>query len=82
MTDLSFAIPQSMLDWLQRRVAEGEYVDIGDYLRDLVRREQEEAKELAWLREQIAEGLASGIIDKEPEDVIEEIIAARRARHG
>ena len=82
MTDLSFAIPPAMLDWLQQQVAEGRYVDVGDYLRDLLRREQEEAEEIAWLREQIAEGLASGIIDKEPEDVIEEIIAERRARHG
>ena len=45
-------------------------------------KEQEVAKETEWLREQIAEGLASGMIDKEPEDVIEEIIAARRARNG
>jgi len=82
MTDLSFAIPPAMLDWLQQQVAEGRYVDVGDYLRDLLRREQEEAEEIAWLREQIAEGLASGIVDKEPEDVIEEIIAERRARHG
>jgi len=82
MTDLSFAIPPAMLDWLQQQVADGKYVDVGDYLRDLLRREQEEAEEIAWLREQIAEGLASTIVGKEPEDVIEEIIAERRARHG
>ena len=82
MTDLSFAIPPAMLAWLQRQVAEGNYIDVGDYLRDLVRREQDEAREIEWLREQIAEGLASGVIDKKPEDVIEEIIAERRARHG
>lgn len=82
MTDLSFSFPPAMLSWLEQRVAQGDYVDVGDYLRDLVRREQEVASKTEWLREQIAEGLASGIIDKEPEDVIEEIIAARRARHG
>ncbi len=82
MTDLSFSFPPAMVNWLEQRVAQGDYVDVGDYLRDLVRREQEEARETEWLREQIAEGLASGIIDKEPEDVIEEIIAERRARHG
>jgi len=82
MTDLSFSFPPAMLDWLEQRVAQGDYVDVGDYLRDLVRREQEEASKIEWLREQIAEGEASGMIDKEPEDVIEEIIAARRARNG
>ena len=82
MTDLNFSIPPAMLDWLNRQVSGGTYVDVGDYLRDLVRREQEDAEKLEWMRDQIAVGLASGIIDKEPEDVIEEIIAARRARHG
>ncbi len=82
MTDLSFAFPQAMLAWLEQRVAEGDYVDVGDYLRDIVRKKQEEAKEIEWLREQIAEGLASGIIDKEPEEVIEDIIAERRALYG
>lgn len=82
MTDLSFSFPPAMLSWLEQRVAQGDYIDVGDYLRDLVRREQEEASKIEWLREQIAEGEASGMIDKEPEDVIEEIIAARRARNG
>lgn len=82
MTDFSFSFPPAMLSWLEQRIAQGDYVDVADYLRDLVRREQEQTKQTEWLREQIAEGLASGIIDKEPEDVIEEIIAARRARHG
>jgi antitoxin ParD1/3/4 len=82
MTDLSFSIPPAMLDWLKRQVSAGTYVDVGDYLRDLVRREQEDAEKIEWMREQIAIGLASGIVDQEPEDVIEDIIAARRARHG
>jgi Arc/MetJ-type ribon-helix-helix transcriptional regulator len=82
MTDLSFSIPESMLHWLEQRAAAGDYVDIGDLLRDLVRREQGRTERTRWLREQIAEGLASGMVDGEPEDLIEGIIAARKARHG
>lgn len=82
MTDLSFSIPDSMLQWLERRASVGDYVDVGDFLRDLVRKEQERSQRLEWLREQIAEGAASGIVEGEPEDLIEEIIAARKARHG
>lgn len=82
MTDLSFSIPDSMLQWLERRASAGDYVDVGDFLRDLVRKEQERSQRLEWLREQIAEGAASGIVEGKPEDLIEEIIAARRARHG
>lgn len=83
MTDLSFSIPPALLSWIEQRVAEGRYADAADYLRDLVRRDQQEAEEeTEWLRAMIEEGLASGVIDKEPGDVIEEIIAERRTGRG
>lgn len=50
-------------------------------MRDLVRRDLESAMtETEWLRGLVAEGLASGVIDEEPETVIENIIAKRRAK--
>lgn len=82
MTDLSFTIPESMLQWLEQRAAEGDFVDAGDVLRDLVRREQDRIRRIDWLREQIAEGEASGFVDGRPEDLIEGIISARQAGHG
>jgi antitoxin ParD1/3/4 len=82
MTDLSFSLPDDLARQLKSRIADGHYADAGEYLSALVRRDLEESQKIAWLRAGVAEGLASGIIDKEPEAVIEEIIAARRARHG
>ena len=81
MTDLSFSLPPDRARRIESRIAEGEFADLGDYMRELVRRDLDEADEqTTWLREQIDIGRASGVIDKEPEDVIEEIIAERRAR--
>ena len=81
MTDLSISLPPDLARRVESRIAEGEFADAGAYLRELVRRDIEEAEEeTPWLREQIDIGRASGIIDKEPEEVIEEIIAERRAR--
>ena len=82
MTDLSFSLPDDLAASLKSRLAEGRYADAGEYLRDLVRRDLEEAADTAWVRERVAEGLASGIIDKDPTEVIEDIIAERRARRG
>ena len=82
MTDLSFSIPPATLDWLKQYVAEGKYVDVGDYLRDLLRREQEDAEKIAWLREQIAEGEASGIGDDDAFTVLDRLIGERTARNG
>jgi antitoxin ParD1/3/4 len=83
MSQLNVSIPPALKSWIDVRVAEGRHSSASDYVRDLVRRDQESAAdETVWLRGLIEEGLASGVIDKEPEDVIEEIIANRRSRRG
>ncbi len=82
MTDLSFSIPDDLARQLKSRLADGHYADAGEYVSALVRRDLAEAADTAWVREMVAEGLASGIIDKDPTEVIEDIIAARRARRG
>lgn len=81
------SFPPEIRQWIAARLAEG-YADETDYLSELVRRDMADAARpespeyVAWVREKVAEGLASGVIDAEPEDVIEEIIAERRARRG
>lgn len=56
---MSFALPESMRDYIDDRVATGNYGNTSEYIRDLVRRDQEEQarKRLRYL---IEEGLASG----------------------
>jgi antitoxin ParD1/3/4 len=83
MTELSITVPADLQRWLEARLAEGRYVDAGDYVRDLIRRDLEVAfGETEWLRGLVAEGLASGISDEKPETIIENIIAKRRTRRG
>jgi antitoxin ParD1/3/4 len=82
MTDLSFSIPSALQTWIEQQIAQGNYADAGDYLRDLIRRDLAQAESVAHLRALIEEGEASGYLDEEPAALIEDIIAKRRARHG
>ncbi|WP_374414669.1 type II toxin-antitoxin system ParD family antitoxin [Novosphingobium colocasiae] len=82
MTDLSFSIPDDLAGLLQSRIDEGKYANASEYVLELIQRDLEAAADAAWVREKVAEGLASGIVDKDPSDVIEEIIANRRGRRG
>jgi len=82
MTDLSFSLPDELAGPLQSRVANAGYEDAGEYLRDLVRRDLAEAADTAWVREMIAEGEASGFIDRDAREVLREIVAERHARRG
>ena len=59
---MSFALAESMLEYIDNRVATGNYGNYGntsEYIRDLVRRDQEEQAKKR-LRDLIEEGLASG----------------------
>ena len=81
MPQVNLSLPPALKDWVDTKVAEGRYSSASDYMRDLVRRDLESAMtETEWLRELVGEGLASGVVDEEPETVIENIIARRRAR--
>lgn len=83
MSQLNVSVPPALKSWIDSRVAEGRYSSPSDYVRDLVRRDQDAAEdETEWLRGLIAEGLASGIIEKDAKEVLREIMAERPARRG
>lgn len=82
MTDLSFSLPPDLARRVESRIAECEFADAGEYLRDLVRRDLEEAADAAWVRAEIEKGRASGVIDRDAREVLREIMAERHARRG
>ena len=75
---MNVSIPDKLKGWAEQRVAEGRYSSTSDYIRDLVRRDQEQEEKLRRLQAAIDEGLAS----PETDATIEDIIARGRARHG
>lgn len=56
---MSFALPESMREYIDHRVSTGNYGNTSEYIRDLVRRDQEEQARKR-LRDLIEEGLSSG----------------------
>lgn len=74
MSQLIISMPDALQEWVDTRIAQGRYAAAADYLRDLVRLDQQSDDRL-WLKAMIDEGLASGVIDQDPRDIIAEIIA-------
>jgi antitoxin ParD1/3/4 len=58
-TTMSFALPTTMRSYIDSRVKSGAYGNTSEYLRDLIRRDQEEMARKR-LRELMEEGLNSG----------------------
>lgn len=78
MAQMNISLPEGLKSWIEARVAEGRYSSSSDYVRDLVRREQEAEEKRRDLRAAIEEGLAS----PETDATIADIIADGRARRA
>jgi antitoxin ParD1/3/4 len=74
MAQMNISLPDKLKAWADARVAEGRYSSASDYVRDLMRRDQDAAAARARLQSAIDAGRASPPSDKG----IDEIIAARR----
>lgn len=70
MAQMNISIPDALKGWAEARVAEGRYSSTSDYVRDLVRRDQESEAARRRLQAAIDEGRASGISKLSVADVI------------
>ena len=55
--------------WIKRQIAGGGFTNDSEYIRDLVRRDQEGQASLAGLKQAIAEGLESGLSERSLGDI-------------
>ena len=62
--------------WIKAQIESGDFTTDSEYIRDLVRRDQDYNEKLRVLRQAIQDGLESGVSDK----TVPEIMAAVEAR--
>ncbi len=67
MATMSISLPDPMKAWVDAQVADGR--DPGDFVRDLIEREQERRTKIAAMQVLIDEALASGISDRSMDDI-------------
>lgn len=78
MATMNVSLPDPMKDWVEAQAKSGRYSNASDYVRDLIRRDQERADKLAELQELLTEGLESGVSDRTMDDVLK--TARQRAK--
>ncbi|SMC62560.1 type II toxin-antitoxin system ParD family antitoxin [Rhizobium sp. RU36D] len=61
MVTMNISLPDPMKEWVETRTRAGGYADTSDYLRDLIRRDQEQAAKIAAMQILVDEGIQSGI---------------------
>ncbi|SFM07789.1 type II toxin-antitoxin system ParD family antitoxin [Methylobacterium pseudosasicola] len=83
MATMNISLPDPMKAWVEEQADTGRYANASDYVRDLIRRDQERLAKIGELQRLIDEGLASGISGRSEEDIRRlgrERLAALRAR--
>lgn len=76
MAQMNVSVPTPMKDWCEAQVRQGRYSTTSDYVRDLIRRDQDNQAGVKALQAAIDEGLASGLSPRS----LDEILAEARAR--
>lgn len=79
MATMNVSLPDQMKDWVEAQSRSGRYSNASDYVRDLIRRDQERANAVAELQKLITEGIESG-----PAEAfgLERFLTEMRAQHG
>jgi antitoxin ParD1/3/4 len=77
MTTLNVSLPEAMRSWIDAQVDSGTYANASDYIRDLIRHDQQEREAL---RLALIEAEQSGTSPRKVGDILRETKA--RLQHG
>ncbi|MGZ5051814.1 MAG: type II toxin-antitoxin system ParD family antitoxin [Methylobacter sp.] len=82
MATMNISLPDPMRDWVQTQIQAGKYSSSSDYVRDLIRRDQEARQQQQILQNAITEGLKSGISDRSMDDLLKDAQAKLAAMNA
>lgn len=75
MATMNVSLPDAMKAWVEDQAGSGRYSNASDYVRDLIRRDQERADKLAALQRLVDEAEAGGASSSSMGEIL---LAARR----
>jgi antitoxin ParD1/3/4 len=81
MATMNISLPDPMKSWVESQTDGVRYANSSDYIRDLIRRDQERSAKIAHWQGLIDEARASGVSDLTMEDIRQkalDIIAQRK----
>jgi antitoxin ParD1/3/4 len=83
MATMNVSLPDPMKAWVESQVEGGQYGNTSDYVRDLIRRDQNDREQTQALQEAITKGIESGISDRTMKDILKAARSkAKSAKHA
>lgn len=78
MATMNVSLPDPMKKWVEAQTDTGTYSNASDYVRDLIRRDQERASKIAAFQKLVDEGRASGISTRSVDDIWDDALATAK----
>ncbi len=75
MATMNVSLPDAMKSWVEAQAQTGRYSNASDYVRDLIRRDQERADKIAAMQRLVDEAEAGGAGSLTVEQIFDEAIA-------
>jgi antitoxin ParD1/3/4 len=77
MSTMNISLPEAMKRWVERQARSGRFGNSSDYVRELIRRDQERQAKIAHMQALVDEGIASGKGSRTMKDIKD--LARRKA---
>ena len=70
MATMNVSLPDPMKHWVEHQAKTGRFSNASDYVRDLIRRDQERADKRQELQRMITEGIESGVSTRSMDEIL------------
>ena len=75
MATMNVSLPDPMKLWVEQQAGTGRFSNASDYVRDLIRRDQERAEKFREMQRLISEGLQSGVSIRSMDEIFATALA-------
>jgi antitoxin ParD1/3/4 len=69
MATMNISLPHPMKEWVEAQAQTGRFSNVSDYVRDLIRREQDRSEKICHMQRLVGEARESGLSDLTMDDI-------------
>lgn len=75
MATMNVSLPKKMKDWVEKRASDGPFANSSDYIRDLIREDEERQRVYDEIMEAAEHAIAGGFSERTPEEIRDAVLA-------
>lgn len=73
----TITLTQQQGNWIKSRINDGDFTNDSEYLRDLIRKDQEQLTQIQAIREALIKGEKSGISNRSADEIMQAVLARK-----